>query len=137
MTASSSLALRALLKATASRAGLAAAAEVVTGLSPSAQALAVASSATVAPCILVVATDNDVDVMTSDARFFYGALEGLSDAEVSRAVLPFPSLEVDPYRAIVPHLDVASARARALTGLAQGTAHDSSSPRRSALLPSV
>ena len=34
--------------------------------------------------------------MTADARFFFSALEGLSDAEVERTVLPFPSHEVDP-----------------------------------------
>ena len=116
-----SLTLRALLKSTASRAGLDATAELVTGLTPSAQALAVASAATVFPTVLVVPTDSDVEVMTSDARFFFAALQGLPEVEVARAVLPFPSLEVDPYRAIVPHLDVASARARALTALALGT----------------
>ena len=34
----------------------------------------------------------------------------------SSAVLPFPSQEVDPYRGLAPHLEVASARARALHG---------------------
>ena len=116
-----SLSLRALLKTVTSRTGLGAGGEVVTGLSSAAQAFAVANSAMAAPTITVVPTDNDVEVMTSDARFFYSALQGLPDAETSRVILPFPSLEVDPYRAIVPHLDVASARARALTGLAQGT----------------
>ncbi len=116
-----SLTLRALLKSTASRAGLVATPEQVTGLTPSAQAMAVAHAATISPAVLVVPTDNDVEVMTSDARFFFAALQGLPESDVVRAVLPFPSLEVDPYRAIVPHLDVASARARALTALAQGT----------------
>ena len=117
-----SLSLRALLKTVASRTGLGARAEVVTGITPAAQAFAVASSAISMPTIAVVPTDNDVEVMTADARFFYSALQGLPDAEAARVVLPFPSPEVDPYRAIVPHLEVASARARALTGLAQGTA---------------
>ena len=131
-----SLTLRALLKSTASRAGLGAAADLVTGLTPSAQALAVASAGTISPAVFVVPTDNDVEVMTSDTRFFFAALQGLPESEVVRAVLPFPSLEVDPYRAIVPHLDVASARARALTALAQGTARlvVASAP---ALLPRV
>ena len=120
--AAPSLTLRALLKSTSRRVGLGAAGELVTGLTPPAQALAVASAATTSPAVLVVPTDNDVEVMTSDARFFYAALQGLPESEVVRAVLPFPSLEVDPYRAIVPHLDVASARARALTALAHGTA---------------
>ena len=53
-----------------------------------------------------------------DARFFFAALEGLSDAEVERVVLPFPSHEVDPYRGLAPHFEIASARARALHALA-------------------
>ena len=60
--------------------------------------------------------------MTVDARFFLAALEGLSDADVERSVLPFPSHEVDPYRGLKPHFDIASARARALHGMASGTA---------------
>ena len=131
-----SLTLRALLKSTASRAGFGATPELVTGLTASAQALAVASAATITPAVLVVPTDSDVETMTSDARFFFAALQGLPESEVVRAVLPFPSKEVDPYRAIVPHLDVASARARALTAFAQGTARlvVASAP---ALLPRV
>jgi len=95
---------------------------VVTGLSPAAQALAVADAAGASVTLVVVPTDNDVESMTADTRFFYAALHGLSDSDVTRVVLPFPSPEVDPYRALTPHLDVASARARGLTGLAQGTA---------------
>ena len=60
--------------------------------------------------------------MTRDARFFFSALEGRSDAEVERAVLPFPSHEVDPYRGLAPHFDIASARARALYALTAGQA---------------
>ncbi len=116
-----SLTLRTLLKTAASRAGLDAASAVVTGLSPAAQALAVATTSVTAPAFVVVPTDSDVDTMTGDARFFHAALTGLSETETNRAVLPFPSPEVDPYRAIAPHLDVASARARVLTGLAHGT----------------
>jgi len=131
-----SLTLRALLKSTASLVGFGGTAELVTGLTPSAQALAVANAGTSAPTVFVVPTDNDVESMTSDIRFFFAALQGFSEAEVARSVLPFPSVEVDPYRAIVPHFDVASARARALTALAQGTARlvVASAP---ALLPRV
>ncbi|MGE3840714.1 MAG: transcription-repair coupling factor, partial [Vicinamibacterales bacterium] len=50
------------------------------------------------------------------------ALEGASAADVVAGVLPFPSPEVDPYRGLAPHFDVASARARALFALAEGTA---------------
>ena len=59
-------------------------------------------------------TDADVERTTQDARFFFAALEGLSDAEVERVVLPFPSHEVDPYRGLAPalrHRLGASARA--------------------------
>jgi transcription-repair coupling factor (superfamily II helicase) len=68
--------------------------------------------------VLIVPTDRDVETMTSDARFFSAGLEGWNDAELERAVLPFPSHEVDPYRGLTPHFDIASARARALHALA-------------------
>ena len=60
--------------------------------------------------------------MTSDARFFYAALEGASEADVERAILPLPSLQVDPYRGMSPHFRVSAARARALHAAATGTA---------------
>ena len=60
--------------------------------------------------------------MTVDARFFLGGLEGLARGDVERSVLPFPSLEVDPYRGMTPHMDIASSRARALAALALGEA---------------
>ena len=72
--------------------------------------------------LLVVPTDRDVEQMTSDARFFYGALEGASSAAVEQAVLPLPSIQVDPYRGMTPHFRVAAARARALHAAASGTA---------------
>ena len=76
-----------------------------------------AASAVRARTLLVVPTDADVEQTTDDARFFLAALEGLSDTEVARAVLPFPSHEVDPYRGLAPHFDIASARAGALHAL--------------------
>ena len=72
--------------------------------------------------VLIVPTDTDVERATSDARFFLAALEGLSDADVERVVLPFPSHEVDPYRGLAPHFEIASARARTLHALATGSA---------------
>src|SRR6185295_8137320 len=57
-----------------------------------------------------------------DARFFYAAIEGASEAAVERAVLPLPSLQVDPYRGMTPHFRVAAARARALHAAATGSA---------------
>ena len=73
--------------------------------------------------MLVVPTDADVEQLTADVRFFVCApSKALSDAEVERAVLPFPSHEVDPYRGLAPHFDIASARARALHALTTGAA---------------
>ena len=123
--ATTSLTLQALLKSAASRAGLgfgASGAGSISGLSPAAQALVVATVATQTPVVVVVPHDADVERMTADGRFFAAALEGLAPAEVQRRILPFPSPEVDPYRGIAPHLDVASARARALAAMARRSA---------------
>ena len=97
---------------------------ITAGLTPAAKALAAVAAARASGTltVLVVPTDKDVEQLTSDARFFYGALEGASDAAVERAVLPLPSLQVDPYRGMTPHFRVAAARARALHGAATGTA---------------
>jgi transcription-repair coupling factor (superfamily II helicase) len=132
---SSSLTLRAVLKAAAGRLGMGVSAPFegiadresrgirrVSGLTPAAKAMFASVSAMRGPGLLVVPTDADVERMTIDASFFLSALEGLSDAEVERSVLPFPSHEVDPYRGLAPHFDIASARARALSALASGTA---------------
>ena len=62
--------------------------------------------------------DRDIDPLIADIRFFASTLEGWSAAHAERVVLPCPSLEIDPYREIAPHLDVTSARARALHALA-------------------
>jgi len=118
----SSLALRALLKAASSRSGLDRPSPSVTGLSGAAVALQAAVAAEHGPVFLVVPTDADVEQMTSDARFFFARLAGLGDTDAERAVQPFPSQEVDPYRGLSPHLEVASARASALHGLVSGAA---------------
>jgi transcription-repair coupling factor (superfamily II helicase) len=94
----------------------------IAGLSSSAKALYVAGAAAEHPCLLIVPTDADAEQMTLDARFFLAALEGISDTDLSRAVLPFPSPEVDPYRGLTPHFQVSSARARALHAIATGAA---------------
>ena len=112
------------------RIGTGAADSHITGLCASAKALVVAAAAAREasaagrhPAILVVVpTDADVEQMTGDVRFFVGALEGDVADSVARAVLPFPSREVDPYRGLAPHLQVSSARARALHATATGTA---------------
>ena len=134
----SSLALRALFKSAASRAGLDKPAQQVTGLSPAAAAYyaGVVSTQSDAPVLLIVPTDSHVEQMTADARFFATHLLGLDAVAVDRGVLPFPSQEVDPYRGLALHLAVASARARALFGLAAGTARLVIASAR-ALLPRI
>jgi transcription-repair coupling factor (superfamily II helicase) len=121
------LTLRAVLKSAAGRLGMGPspaerAVRRVTGLTGPAKAMFVASTATRGPSFLVVPTDAEVERVTIDARFFMAALEGLSDSELERSVLPFPSHEVDPYRELAPHFDISSARARALYALGTGSA---------------
>ncbi len=93
----------------------------VAGLTSPAKAMCAAVAASRTAAVVIVPNDAEVERLTVDARFFFAALEGLSDADVERAVLPFPSHEVDPYRGLKPHFDIASARARALHGIAAGT----------------
>ncbi len=119
---SSSLTLRSLLKTAANRTGMTPAAGRVSGLTPAAQALHVATVAGRDPAVLVVATDAEVERAVGDVRFFLAALEGLSEADAARLVLGCPSLEVDPYKTLAPHFEIASARARALHAMAEGTA---------------
>ena len=124
MQATSSLTLRALFKSAISRAGLDRSVPVTDGLTPAAKALAAAAAArtTAGVTVFVVPTDKDVEQMTADARFFFGALEGATEATVDLAVVGFPSHQVDPYRGMTPHFRVLSARARALHAIATGTA---------------
>ena len=119
---STSLTLRALLKTAAGRLGLGASGRAVSGLTPPAKAYFAAAAAARDRVVVVVPTDADVEQLTSDARFFLAALEGISDADAAHAVLALPSHEVDPYRGLSPHFDIASARARALHALSVGTA---------------
>jgi transcription-repair coupling factor (superfamily II helicase) len=124
MTTATSLTLRAVFSRAASKAALDRPAHVIAGLTPAAKALSATVSARTATgvTLLVVPSDKDAEQMTADARFFYAALEGASATDVERAVLPLPSLEVDPYRGMTPHFRVSAARARALYGAATGTA---------------
>ena len=125
MTTSTSLNLRALLKAAVARSRMDVPEREVSGLTPSAKALFVAAAAHTMPkgtVLLVVPTDADLEQMVADVCFFISALEGLSETAADRAVLSFPSHEVDPYRGMAPHVGVTSARARALHALARGTA---------------
>ena len=119
-----SLTLRALLNQAVTRAALGRPVQITAGLTPSAKALAAAAVARADTTLTVLAapTDKDVEQLASDARFFYGAMEGASATDTDRAVLPLPSLQIDPYRGMTPHLRVAAARARALHAAASGTA---------------
>jgi transcription-repair coupling factor (superfamily II helicase) len=122
IAATSSLAFRALLKAVVARASIHRPVSRLTGLTPQAAALHAATVAQDRPVLLVVPTDADADRTTADARCFLGILLGLADRDAADAVLPLPSVEVDPYRGLQPHLAVASARASALHALASGSA---------------
>ena len=92
-------------------------ARAVSGLTPSAQALFVAAATQALPhgvVLSVVPSDGDLEQAVADVRFFASALEGLSELDSERTILPLPSHEVDPYRGLAPHFGVASARARAV-----------------------
>jgi transcription-repair coupling factor (superfamily II helicase) len=119
---STSLTLRALLKTAAERLGLGVPGRGVTGLTGPGAAFFAAAGAGRQRLVLIAPTDAEVERLTCDARFFFSALEGLSDTETAQAVLAFPSQEVDPYRGLAPHFDIASARAQALHALSAGTA---------------
>ena len=122
---SASLALRSLFKTLTAREALPGRPPGLHGLTVQAKALAVAAAAHEqpgAPVVLVVPADAELDAVVGDVRFFLGALEAASDAAMAGAVLPLPSLQVDPYRALAPHMRVTSARARALLALASGQA---------------
>ena len=134
---STSLSVRSLLKAAIDRLGSASTAGAVNGLTESARALFVAGTArrdTVS--LLVVPIDAEVDAMTGDVSFFFASLEGLPDTDARRAVWAFPSLEIDPYRGLAPHFEVASARAGTLCALLRGEARIVVASA-SALLPRV
>jgi transcription-repair coupling factor (superfamily II helicase) len=121
---SPSLALRALFARTASRLAFDRPAGTIAGLSPAVKALAAVAAARARPglTLLVVPTDRDVEQMCADARYFYAALEGAAASAAELAVIPCPSLQVDPYRGMAPHFKVAAARARALYLAATGQA---------------
>ncbi len=117
-----SLALQAALRSAAARAGLGGSARSVAGLSASAKGFAAAAAATDAPVVVIVPGAGDVEQLVADTSFFLGSLTAASAHEVRHQVLPFPPHEVDPYRGLAPHFDVAAARGRALHGLAAGAA---------------
>jgi len=125
MSTATSLNLRAVLKAAVTRSGMDVPARRVSGLTASAAALFVAAAAQARPgtsVLYVVPGDGDLDEACTDVSFFLAALEGLTPTATERAVLPFPSHEVDPYRGLSPHVGVTSVRARALYAIGHGTA---------------
>src|SRR6478735_6634805 len=100
-------------------------AQALSGLNGPAKAMFVASAAHAMPrgvVLYVVPGDRDLEQAVRDVCFFMSTLEGLSDTAAERAVLAFPSHEIDPYRGMTPHVGVTSARARALHGVATGEA---------------
>ena len=88
-------------------------ARVASGLTASAKALYVAAAAQARPhdvVLYVVPADGDLEEAVADVSFFLAALEGLASSGAQRAVLPFPSHEIDPYRGLAPHVGVTSAK---------------------------
>ena len=139
MPTSTSLNLRAVLKAAITRSGMDVPAQAVSGLTPSAKALFVAAAAHGMPhgtVLYVVPNDGDLEQACADVAVFASALEGWSPAAADRAILAFPSHEIDPYRGMSPHFGVLSARARALHAMASGSARVIVASA-SALLPRV
>jgi transcription-repair coupling factor (superfamily II helicase) len=139
MSTATSLNLRAVLKTAVSRSGMDVPARIVSGLTSSAKALFVAAAAQAQPnavVLFIVPNDGELEEACADVSFFLAALEGLTAAATERAVLPFPSHEVDPYRGLAPHVGVTSVRARALYSIAHRSARVviASAP---ALLPRV
>ena len=125
MASSSSLVVRSLLKGAIARLSLGLRAQPLSGLTPQAKALALAATAHDASdrvLLYVVPGDAAIDMAVADVRFFLGAIEGIGDVALTGLVLPFPSLQADPYRALTPHMRVSSARARALLAMATGSA---------------
>src|SRR5262245_41844361 len=100
-------------------------ARIVSGLTASAKSLFVAGAAHALPhgvVLYVVPGDRELEQATADVTFFVSALEGFSPTAASRALVSFPSHEIDPYRGLAPHAGVTSARARALHAMATGAA---------------
>jgi len=125
MSTATSLNLRAVLKTAISRSGMDVPARAVSGLTDSAKALFVAGAAQAQPggvVLYIVPSDGALEQTCADVSFFLAALEGLTPTATERAVLTFPSHEVDPYRGLAPHMGVTSVRARALYSVARGTA---------------
>ena len=117
MSTTTSLALQSLLLNASAPDGLVPCCPRVTGLAGSARRLPrprrpIAQKGM--PVLFVVADRPGIDDAVDDTRFFLQALEGLTDADVERVVLPFPSLQVDPVSWPGAAFRATSARAQAL-----------------------
>ena len=124
MISTTSLTLQALLKNAVAQTRLDTPARLVAGLTASAKALFVAAAAHAMPkgvALYVVPGDVHIEEAVADIRFFLAGVEGMSGDAAERAVLPFPSHEIDPYRGLMPHVGVTAARARVLHALATGS----------------
>lgn len=64
------------------------------------------------PVAILTATSEGAQQIAQEVRFYLGIFSSLS-------VISLPSLEVDPYRGLSPHPEIASARAQALWQLLQ------------------
>ncbi|MPZ18660.1 MAG: transcription-repair coupling factor [Luteitalea sp.] len=117
-SATTAFSLRTILAIAADLAGFTRPEQGWSGLSAAAKALAIAAAAGERPILAVVPADRDIEPLVANARFFLRALARTADDAAEPRVLPFPSPEVDPYRGLAPHFDVAAARARALHALA-------------------
>ena len=85
------------------------------GLSPSAAAVllpALLDRAAGGKILLLVPGEKEAEQVRADLAFAVGALRGGAGR-----VLPFPSLEADPYQELEPHLRVACERVQALRAL--------------------
>jgi transcription-repair coupling factor (superfamily II helicase) len=125
MSTAPSLALRSLLTGVLRETGLQSPLRRISGATSPVRALAVSAGAkrlSGGTVLLVVPTDADIENTVGDISFFLSILEGSAATVVEHQVLPFPSTQVDPYRGFQPHLKVASARARVLHALANGSA---------------
>ena len=120
---STSLTLRALLKTAANRLGLGCAGQGCQRADPGGEgavrrrgrAVATASSSSRRPTRTSSSSPRTRASSSPPSK-------GVSDADAANLVLPFPSHEIDPYRGLSPHFDIASARARTLHALSTGTA---------------
>jgi transcription-repair coupling factor (superfamily II helicase) len=125
MSTTTSLALQSLLLNASAQTGLSRPVSRIAGVAGSARALVAAAAShrqKSVPVLYVLPADQDLDDAVDDARFFLQTIEGLTDADAERLVLPLPSLQVDPYRGLAPHFRATSARAQTLFALAAGQA---------------